>query len=101
MPKLTPEQRDTSKDAEAERRWQALVQGVIDAKAAAVAARAALVDADVTLAPHRREQIETGTPMPADLVARFDNARAAYKKAGETVDKAAQRMKAGLPEHQD
>lgn len=78
---------DTSGDPELEARWQAVVAEVIDAKAAAAAARAAVVEAE-----RARGKVSKATPA---ALAAVDEAMAKYRAAGERVVRAAAAMKAG------
>lgn len=78
---------DTTGDPELEARWRALVDAVIDAKAATAAAKQAWGDAC-----DERGPVDTATP---EAVAAAEAAKAAYDEACAAVDAAQERMKAG------
>ena len=79
---------DTTGDPVLEAEWQALVHAVVDAKAAAAAAKRAWGDACDERGPY--------TSAPPEAHAKVADAKAAYDAACAAVDVAAARMKAGL-----
>lgn len=78
---------DTTEDPELEARWQQLVRAVIDAKADALAARQACVDAE-----RARGSLLTASD---EAVAAVAAAHAAYAAAGARVAAASAAMKTG------
>jgi hypothetical protein len=78
---------DTSGDPEREARWQALVDEVIAAKAAAIAARNKCIEAELARGP-----VHLATP---EAVAAVEAAHGEYREAGERVARAAAAMKSG------
>lgn len=78
---------DTTGKPGLEAKWQALVRGVIDAKAAADSKRKAWADAC-----QRRGPAQTAT---AKALADVDKAKAEYDRAVAAVKSAGERMKAG------
>jgi hypothetical protein len=82
-----PDPVDTTGDPVLEAKWQALVDEVIAAKAAAMAAREACI-----LAEQERGAPDQATPAALAKVAETHDA---YRAAGERVKRASEAMKAG------
>ena len=82
-----PELIDTTGNLALEAKWQALVDEVIAAKAAAIEAREACIAAE-----HERGRIIDATP---EAHAKVRAAHDAYRAAGERVARASKAMKDG------
>jgi hypothetical protein len=82
---------DTTGDPALEARWQALVDKVAAAKADAIKARGALVEAEQAVAVFR----SGGHDVPGKVAEAEAKARHAYRAAGKRLDEASKRMKAG------
>lgn len=85
---------DTTGDPELEARWQALVQAVVDAKAAVDAARTEMGDAAVALTK-ARQATGGGGDAPLAVVNADVAARLAYRAAVDAATTAQARMKSG------